>query len=126
VELNPCLDPLKGLVSRRLEQRLIEAECSDVVGASDLVRVFHWIAEVFLKMNEQLEKGGLAPIGPRLFLSCPTDVEGAETWFTNLWNKTLRPHLKESRSQSGETNRGELSRFITRTFPWPSTMKIHQ
>lgn len=36
------------------------------------------------------------PIGPRLFLSCPMDVEGSRVWFTDLWNYSLVPYLLEA------------------------------
>lgn len=34
--------------------------------------------------------------GPRLFLSCPMDVEGSRVWFTDLWNYSLVPYLLEA------------------------------
>lgn len=111
-------------MGRFLEQRLIEAECNNLAGVGELGRIFHWIPLVFAQINEQLVKCGQIPIGPRLFLSCPMD-EGAEMWFTNLWNKNLRPQVIEALYlHSGEPSAEELVQFITMTFPWPSTEKI--
>lgn len=40
--------------------------------------------------------GSFIPTGPRLFLSCPMDVEGSRVWFTDLWNYSLVPYLLEA------------------------------
>lgn len=34
--------------------------------------------------------------GPRLFLSCPMDVEGSRVWFTDLWNYSIIPYMLEA------------------------------
>lgn len=34
--------------------------------------------------------------GPRLFLSCPMDVEGSQVWFTDLWNYSIIPYMLEA------------------------------
>lgn len=34
--------------------------------------------------------------GPRLFLSCPIDVDGSRVWFTDLWNYSIIPYLLEA------------------------------
>ena len=34
--------------------------------------------------------------GPRLFLPCPMDVEGARVWFMDLWNYSLVPYVLEA------------------------------
>lgn len=34
--------------------------------------------------------------GPRLFLSCPMDVEGSRVWFMDLWNYSLVPYILEA------------------------------
>ncbi|GAA6081979.1 neuron navigator 3 isoform X1, partial [Tachysurus ichikawai] len=33
---------------------------------------------------------------PRLFLSCPMEVDGSRVWFTDLWNFSLVPYLLEA------------------------------
>lgn len=35
-------------------------------------------------------------LGPRLFLSCPMDVEGSRVWFMDLWNYSLVPYILEA------------------------------
>lgn len=35
-------------------------------------------------------------VGPRLFLSCPMDVEGSRVWFTDLWNYSIIPYMLEA------------------------------
>jgi len=35
-------------------------------------------------------------IGPRQFLDCPMDISSSQTWFTQLWNFSLVPYLKEA------------------------------
>lgn len=44
--------------------------------------VFHFVPIVFA--------------GPRLFLSCPMDVDGSRVWFTDLWNYSIIPYLLEA------------------------------
>ncbi len=34
--------------------------------------------------------------GPRLFLSCPMDVDGSRVWFTDLWNYSIIPYMLEA------------------------------
>ena len=38
----------------------------------------------------------IGDIGPRLFLSCPMDYKDAEMWFTDLWNYSIVPYLREA------------------------------
>lgn len=35
-------------------------------------------------------------VGPRLFLSCPMDLDQAEIWFTDLWNYSVVPYMLEA------------------------------
>jgi len=35
-------------------------------------------------------------LGPRLFLSCPMDVEAVQLWFNDLWNYSIVPYLLEA------------------------------
>jgi len=35
-------------------------------------------------------------LGPRLFLSCPTDPSSFQVWFTDLWNYSIVPYLLEA------------------------------
>lgn len=74
--------------------------------------------------------------GPRLFLSCPMDVEGSRVWFTDLWNYSLVPYLLEavreglqvSPDHTNGINRLIWHVFLTRT-PWcpsPSSKQYFQ
>lgn len=44
-----------------------------------------------MKLNSSL-----SITGPRLFLSCPMDVEGSRVWFTDLWNYSIIPYMLEA------------------------------
>ena len=44
----------------------------------------------------QLDCFSLWSPGPRLFLSCPIDVDGSRVWFTDLWNYSIIPYLLEA------------------------------
>jgi len=35
-------------------------------------------------------------LGPRLFLSCPTEPGSVQVWFTDLWNYSIVPYLLEA------------------------------
>lgn len=49
-----------------------------------------------MTMHAAHHLGSFVPAGPRLFLSCPMDVEGSRVWFTDLWNYSLVPYLLEA------------------------------
>jgi hypothetical protein len=34
--------------------------------------------------------------GPRLFLSCPMDINAVQVWFNDLWNYSIVPYLIEA------------------------------
>lgn len=47
--------------------------------------------------------------GPRLFLSCPLDVEGSRVWFTDLWNYSLVPYLLEAVREGLQVRPGKIN-----------------
>lgn len=63
-------------------------------------------------------------LGPRLFLSCPTDITGSQVWFTDLWNYSVVPYLMEA-VREGLQLYGrrapweDPAEFICQTYPWP-------
>jgi hypothetical protein len=61
--------------------------------------------------------------GPRLFLSCPSDPDGSQVWFTDLWNYSVVPYLLEA-VREGLQLYGrrapweDPTHFICQTYPW--------
>jgi len=61
--------------------------------------------------------------GPRLFLSCPSDPDGSQVWFTDLWNYSVVPYLLEA-VREGLQLYGrrapweDPTLFICQTYPW--------
>lgn len=61
--------------------------------------------------------------GPRLFLSCPSNVAGSQVWFTDLWNYSVVPYLLEA-VREGLQLYGrrapweDPTHFICQSYPW--------
>ncbi len=62
-------------------------------------------------------------VSPRLFLSCPaaTDPRAARTWFVNLWNHALAPHLARVLRDS---HRRLLLRQATGPVAWEDPLRL--
>lgn len=68
--------------------------------------------------------------GPKLFMSCPMEVDGSQVWFTDLWNYSLVPYLLDA-VRDGLQVYGKRapwedpSSFIRRNYPWCKSTNIH-
>lgn len=91
-------EPVKGFLGRFLRRKLIETEISGRMRNAELVKIIDWIPKVWQHLNKFLEAHSSSDvtIGPRLFLSCPIDVDGSRVWFTDLWNYSIIPYLLEA------------------------------
>ncbi|KAJ0056771.1 hypothetical protein NL108_017370 [Boleophthalmus pectinirostris] len=91
-------EPVKGFLGRFLRRKLLETEIQSRTRDPDLVRIVDWIPRVWHHLNRFLETHSSSDvtIGPRLFLSCPMDVEGSRVWFTDLWNYSIIPYMLEA------------------------------
>lgn len=126
VQVAAHMEPVRGLVGRALRRRLhtLELECGP---QPQLAAVLTWLPRVWHHLNTFLETHGSGDvaISPRLFLSCPLDAEAAEAWFSDTWNYTLAPHLREA-AEEGLQMYGrraaftDPAQFILDTFPWPT------
>ncbi|XP_054464517.1 neuron navigator 2 [Anoplopoma fimbria] len=92
------MEPVKGFLGRHLRRKLIETEIGSRTRNMELVRIIDWIPRVWHHLNRFLETHSSSDvtIGPRLFLSCPMDVEGSRVWFTDLWNYSIIPYMLEA------------------------------
>ncbi|XP_056868507.1 neuron navigator 2 isoform X3 [Takifugu flavidus] len=92
------MEPVKGFLGRYLRRKLIEMEISSRTRSLELVKIIDWIPRVWHHLNRFLETHSSSDvtIGPRLFLSCPMDVEGSRVWFTDLWNYSIIPYMLEA------------------------------
>ncbi|XP_069694202.1 protein sickie isoform X2 [Periplaneta americana] len=119
------MEPVKGFLGRFLRRRLLEAEVQEGVRNNDLNRIFDWIPKVWQHLNKFLETHSSSDvtIGPRLFLSCPSDPDGSQVWFTDLWNYSVVPYLLEA-VREGLQLYGrrapweDPTHFICQTYPW--------
>ncbi|KAH0620829.1 hypothetical protein JD844_021636 [Phrynosoma platyrhinos] len=70
-------------------------------------------------------------LGPRLFLSCPIDVDGSRVWFTDLWNYSIVPYLLEA-VREGLQLYGrrapweDPAKWVMETYPWAATPQHHE
>uniref|UniRef100_A0A4W6E5P7 Neuron navigator 3 n=1 Tax=Lates calcarifer TaxID=8187 RepID=A0A4W6E5P7_LATCA len=118
-------EPVKGFLGRFLRRKLIETEIDKNTRSNDLIKIIDWIPKTWQHLNGFLEAHSSSDvtIGPRLFLSCPMDVEGSRVWFTDLWNYSLVPYLLEAVREGlqlyGKRAAWEdPSKWVNDTYPW--------
>uniref|UniRef100_A0A3Q3BFF2 Neuron navigator 3 n=1 Tax=Kryptolebias marmoratus TaxID=37003 RepID=A0A3Q3BFF2_KRYMA len=118
-------EPVKGFLGRFLRRKLIETEIDKNTRSNDLIKIIDWIPKNWQHLNGFLEAHSSSDvtIGPRLFLSCPMEVEGSQVWFTDLWNYSLVPYLLEA-VREGLQLYGKRavwedpSKWVSETYPW--------
>ncbi|KAF4094350.1 hypothetical protein AMELA_G00014100 [Ameiurus melas] len=120
-------EPVKGFLGRFLRRKLLETEISSRVRNADLVKIIEWIPCVWQHLNRFLETHSSSDvtIGPRLFLSCPVDVEGSQVWFTDLWNYSIIPYMLEAVREGlqlygRKATWEDPSLWVLESYPWPS------
>ncbi|XP_053097562.1 neuron navigator 3 isoform X6 [Pangasianodon hypophthalmus] len=91
-------EPVRGFLGRFLRRKLIEVEIDKNTRSNELIKIIDWIPKTWQHINTFLEAHSSSDvtIGPRLFLSCPMEVDGSRVWFTDLWNFSLVPYLLEA------------------------------
>ncbi|KAM8894127.1 LOW QUALITY PROTEIN: neuron navigator 2 [Spinachia spinachia] len=122
------VEPVKGFLGRYLRRKLIETEIGSRTRNAELVRIIDWIPRVWHHLNRFLETHSSSDvtIGPRLFLSCPMDVEGSRVWFTDLWNYSIIPYMLEAVREGlqlyGRRAAWEdPAAWVIDTYPWSAT-----
>ncbi|XP_019375013.1 PREDICTED: neuron navigator 2 isoform X5 [Gavialis gangeticus] len=126
-------EPVKGFLGRFLRRKLIETEISGRMRNAELVKIIDWIPKVWQHLNRFLEAHSSSDvtIGPRLFLSCPIDVDGSRVWFTDLWNYSIIPYLLEA-VREGLQLYGrrapweDPAKWVMDTYPWAATPQHHE
>ncbi|XP_035991857.1 neuron navigator 2 isoform X6 [Fundulus heteroclitus] len=121
-------EPVKGFLGRYLRRKLIEVEIGSRTRSAELVKIMDWVPRVWHHLNRFLETHSSSDvtIGPRLFLSCPMDVEGSRVWFTDLWNYSIVPYMLEAVREGlqlyGRRAAWEdPAAWVMDTYPWSST-----
>ncbi|KTG00267.1 hypothetical protein cypCar_00005802 [Cyprinus carpio] len=127
------MEPLKGFLGRYLRRKLLENEISSRVRNGELVKIIEWIPCVWHHLNRFLETHSSSDvtIGPRLFLSCPMDVEGSRVWFTDLWNYSIIPYMleavREGLQMYGRKAAWEdPAKWVMESFPWVASPQQHE
>ncbi|KAM4617520.1 neuron navigator 2 isoform 1-T1 [Discoglossus pictus] len=126
-------EPVKGFLGRYLRRKLIETEISCRTRNAELVKIIDWIPKVWQHLNKFLEAHSSSDvtIGPRLFLSCPIDVDGSRVWFTDLWNYSIIPYLLEA-VREGLQLYGrrapweDPAKWVMDTYPWSAIPQQHE
>jgi neuron navigator 2 len=125
------MEPVKSLLSRYLQRRLVETDVQNSSKNIELARVLDWIPKVWSHINKFLEthNSSEVTIGPRLFLSCPTDVANSQVWFTDLWHYSIVPYIMEA-VKEGLQLYGKKSAwedpclYLLQTYPWTESYSI--
>ncbi|KAM4592993.1 neuron navigator 2 isoform 2-T2 [Odontesthes bonariensis] len=122
------MEPVKGFLGRYLRRKLIEMEIGSRTRNVELVKIIDWVPRIWHHLNRFLETHSSSDvtIGPRLFLSCPMDVEGSRVWFTDLWNYSIIPYMLEAVREGlqlyGRRAAWEdPAAWVIDTYPWSST-----
>ncbi|XP_075402090.1 neuron navigator 2 isoform X3 [Tenrec ecaudatus] len=126
-------EPVKGFLGRYLRRKLMETEIGGRMRNVELGKIIAWIPKVWHHLNRFLEAHSSSDvtIGPRLFLSCPIDVDGSRVWFTDLWNYSIIPYLLEA-VREGLQLYGrrapweDPAKWVTDTYPWAATPQQHE
>ncbi|XP_055986604.1 neuron navigator 2 isoform X6 [Sorex fumeus] len=126
-------EPVKGFLGRFLRRKLMETEISGRVRNVELVKIIDWVPKVWHHLNRFLEAHSSSDvtIGPRLFLSCPIDVDGSRVWFTDLWNYSIIPYLLEA-VREGLQLYGrrapweDPAKWVMDTYPWAASPQQHE
>ncbi|XP_059787251.1 neuron navigator 2 isoform X12 [Balaenoptera ricei] len=126
-------EPVKGFLGRFLRRKLMETEIGGRVRNMELVKIIDWIPKVWHHLNRFLEAHSSSDvtIGPRLFLSCPIDVDGSRVWFTDLWNYSIIPYLLEA-VREGLQLYGrrapweDPAKWVMDTYPWAASPQQHE
>ncbi|XP_068050274.1 neuron navigator 2 isoform X4 [Anomalospiza imberbis] len=126
-------EPVKGFLGRFLRRKLIETEIRGRMRNAELVKIIDWIPKVWQHLNKFLEAHSSSDvtIGPRLFLSCPIDVDGSRVWFTDLWNYSIIPYLLEA-VREGLQLYGKRApwedpaKWVMDTYPWAASPQHHE
>ncbi|KAG5839916.1 hypothetical protein ANANG_G00210230 [Anguilla anguilla] len=126
-------EPVKGFLGRFLRRKLMEAEIGGRARNAELAKVIEWIPRVWHHLNRFLEAHSSSDvtIGPRLFLSCPMDVDGSRVWFTDLWNYSIIPYMLEA-VREGLQLYGrrapweDPARWVMDTYPWAASPQQHE
>ncbi|XP_012509842.1 PREDICTED: neuron navigator 2 isoform X2 [Propithecus coquereli] len=126
-------EPVKGFLGRFLRRKLMETEISGRVRNVELVKIIEWIPKVWHHLNRFLEAHSSSDvtIGPRLFLSCPIDVDGSRVWFTDLWNYSIIPYLLEAVREGLQlygrrTPWEDPAKWVMDTYPWAASPQQHE
>uniref|UniRef100_UPI00358E0557 neuron navigator 2-like isoform X2 n=1 Tax=Myxine glutinosa TaxID=7769 RepID=UPI00358E0557 len=127
------VEPVNGFLSRYLRRKLVEMEIETGTRNNDLNRIIDWMPKAWNHLNRFLEAHSSSDvtIGPRLFLSCPMDVDGSRVWFTDLWNYSIIPYLLEAVREGlqlyGRRSSWEdPAKWVMETYPWSSPQSQHE
>ncbi|CAH1134529.1 unnamed protein product [Ceutorhynchus assimilis] len=121
----PHMEPARGLLGRVLRRRLAGLELEQGP-QPELAAILGWLPRVWQHLNAFLEthSSGDVAIGPRLFLSCPLELDAARAWFADVWNYSLAPYLREAAREGLQlygrrASWNDPAQFILDTYPWP-------
>lgn len=119
------MEPVKGFLARFLRRRLYTLELTTNTVQPHLASIFTWLPTIWQHINRFLETHSCdVTIGPRLFLSCPLDINDAQVWFTDVWNYHLAPYLQEAVREGVQLygRKGgawiDPVTFIRESYPW--------
>ncbi|KAI1889580.1 hypothetical protein AGOR_G00164380 [Albula goreensis] len=104
-------EPVKGFLGRFLRRKLVETESAAAHGT--------WSCSSDVT------------IGPRLFLSCPIDVDGSRVWFTDLWNYSIIPYMLEAVREGLQLYGRRVpwedpAKWVMETYPWAASPQQHE
>ncbi|KAB7496192.1 Neuron navigator 2 [Armadillidium nasatum] len=122
------IEPVKGLLAKVSRRKLTHVEVETCTRQPRLQQVLDWLPKCWSHINKFLETHSSSDvtIGPRLFLSCPSSVEGSQVWFADLWNYSMVPYMVEAVREGLQlygkrASWEDPSTWIQETYPWVQT-----
>lgn len=120
------VEPVKGLLGRILRRKLIEHEVKAQARDGALANLVDWLPRVWQHVNTFLETHASSDVtlGPRLFIGCPLQSDSAHVWFTDVWNYSLLPYIRDAVRDGLQmfgrrvANWSDPAQFVLDTFPW--------
>src|SRR5271166_1428596 len=78
---------------------------------------------MFLFQYLAVVNGSHVTIVPRVFLSCPFNMDASRQWFVDLWNQNIHPYLVQATREGAQMGRGRGSLedptdFVCDSWPW--------
>ena len=90
--MSPHLEPVRGMLSRVLRQRVLQVETRSRLHDGDAMLVVEFLVRLHSSLNRLCPEGVFIP--PSVFTSCPVNTSAnTDRWFATVWNESVVPKV---------------------------------